>query len=107
MIPSWHVSPGPSSPCHRLSVPNRLVCGSPTNWRARFLSRAAPHPGVGSWGGAPPPGPAARRERGRGGTRLAPVHGSGTGGPPAGEQAEGAPVGGVDLLGDLVEVGLG
>jgi hypothetical protein len=34
MITSWQVSPGTSRPCQRLSVPKRLVCASPTNWRA-------------------------------------------------------------------------
>ena len=42
MITSWQVSPGTSRPCHRLSVPNRQVWGSSTNWRASSGSCASP-----------------------------------------------------------------
>ena len=89
MITSWQVSPGTSSPCHRLSVPNRLVCGSPDELPGQ----------LGQLG-------LALRQRGQVRQRLADVLGGRLGGPAAGEQPERAPRGRVDQLGDLVELRL-
>ncbi len=71
-------------------MPNRLVCGSPTNWRASSGSCASPWASVVRWGSG-----------------AAHVLRRGLGRPAAGEQPQGAALRGVDQLGDLVEVGLG
>ena len=89
MITSWQVSPGTSRPCHRLSVPNRQVCGS----LDELLGQ------LGQLG-------VALRQRGEVRQPLADRLRGGLGGPPAGEQPEGAAVGGVDEPDDLVELRL-
>ena len=88
MSTSWQAAPGTSRPCQRLSVPNRQVCGS----LDELLGQ------LGQLG-------VALGEQWQVREPLAHRLGRGLGRARRGEQPERAAVGGVDEVGDLVELG--